>query len=79
MNKTIKLLCILVLGYILFWHLTFILIFLFRGEAIDLELYKYYFQFLYKSGFVIPTIIQILAILFSLISVSFYTIKTKKY
>lgn len=54
--------------YILAWHLAFAIVFVSRGDHIDLALYLMYLrQFLFGRGLEIPTEIQALAIVITLV------------
>ena len=66
--KVMGLLALLVPTYIFWWHVSFVLIFLSRGDSIDLGLYGYYLEFVFGPGFEIPTLIQFFAIILTVLT-----------
>jgi hypothetical protein len=55
--------------YLFWWHISFILIFLSRGDPIDAALYGYYLQFVFGPGLEVPSFIQLFAIVITLVTV----------
>ncbi len=51
------------LTYVVAWHVSFLLMFLSRGDSIDFQLYVGYLPFVFGPGFEIPTFIQFGAVL----------------
>jgi hypothetical protein len=51
------------LVYVLAWHVSFLLMFLSRGDSVDFQLYVSYLPFIVQPGFEIPTFIQFGAVL----------------
>ena len=69
MKKALLVLLSLPLFYVAWWHVSFFLIFVLRGDTIDGGLYSYYVRhFLFGPGLEIPSFIQLLAIFFTLIT-----------
>jgi hypothetical protein len=53
----------LTLIYVLAWHVSFLLMFVSRGDSVDFQLYMSYLPFMIEPGFEIPTFIQLGAVL----------------
>jgi len=62
--------------YIFWWHVSFVLIFLSRGDSIDLGLYGYYLEFVFGPGLEIPTLIQFFAIVLTLLTFTIGLLRT---
>jgi hypothetical protein len=69
MKKALLVLLSLPLFYVAWWHVSFLLVFVARGDTINRGLYSQYVrQFLFGPGLEIPSFIQLFAIFFTLIT-----------
>jgi len=66
------------LVYLICWHISFVLMFLSRGDKMDFILYKEYVHFILVPGLVIPSYIQLFAIILTSIYFVIISNRNKK-
>ncbi|MBZ5552093.1 MAG: hypothetical protein LAO21_05185 [Acidobacteriia bacterium] len=55
-------------AYVFWWHVSFFVIFISRGDSIDFDLYLEYLRFMFGTGLEIPTFIQLFAVFLTVVS-----------
>lgn len=60
----------IVLTYLICWHIAFTVIFVSRGDGINFDVYFEYIRYLFYSGLMIPTFIQFIAILMTILLIA---------
>ena len=57
--RIVRLIPLAMVVYLVAWHLSFLAVFMTRGESNDLKLYREYLIFMVKPGLEIPSFIQL--------------------